>query len=310
MPPATPGLHHVTAIAGVARRNLDFFTETLGLELVKRTVNHDDPSAHHLYYGDGEGNPGSLLSFFVWSDGTTGRPGAGQPTTVAFRVPEGALEWWLDRLQQRGVAVDGPYDRDADRVLALRDPDGLELELVARSGDAGTPIAGSVPDDHAIRGLDGASLTVHEIDPTAEVLTLLGFTEIAADDGRRRFRTHDGIGSVIDVCAAPEAPRGRGGAGVVHHVAFRVQDQDALDAWRDVLDERGLHVTDVVDRRYFESIYFREPGGVLFELATDGPGMAVDEPDGDLGGSLSLPPWLEDQRDDIVSRLPPIDGAL
>jgi glyoxalase family protein len=301
-------LHHVTAVAGVPRRNLEFYTETLGLGLVKRTVNHDDPSAYHLYYGDENGAPGSLLTFFSWPEGAQGRPGAGQPGTVAFRVPTDSLEWWLERLQKRGVAVDGPYDRDADRVLALRDPDGLELELIARSGDAGTPVTGTIPAEAAIRGLDGVSLTVHEIEPTAELLTLFGFTDIGEIDGRHRFRTHDGVGGVIDLCPAPEAPRGRGGAGVVHHVAFRVQDQDALDAWREVLTERGLHVTDVVDRRYFESIYFREPGGVLFELATDGPGMGVDEATDSLGESLCLPPWLEDRRDDIVSRLPPLDA--
>jgi glyoxalase family protein len=309
MPPATPGLHHVTAIAGVARRTLEFYTETLGLELVKQTVNHDDPSAHHCYYGNGAGDPGSLLTFFTWPEETSGRPGAGQPGTVAFRVPAGSLEWWLDRLQERGVAIDGPYDRDADRVLSLRDPDGLELEFVARSGDT-APVDGAVPAEHAVRGLDGVSLTVHEVGPTAEILTLLGFTDIGTIDGRQRFRTHDALGGVIDLCEAPEAPRGRGGAGIVHHVAFRVQDRDTLDAWRDVLTERGLHVTDVVDRRYFESIYFREPGGVLFELATDGPGLHVDEAADSLGESLCLPPWLEDRRDDIVSRLPPLEGAV
>jgi glyoxalase family protein len=212
-------------------------------------------------------------------------------------------------LQERGVAVDGPYDRDADRVLGLRDPDGLELEFVARSGDSGTPVAGTIPEEYAISGLDGVSLTVHEVGPSAELLTQLGFTDIGTIDGRQRFRAHDDVGGVVDLCPAPEAPRGRGGAGVVHHVAFRVQDQDALDAWRDVLIERGLHVTEVVDRRYFESIYFREPGGVLFELATDGPGMTVDEPADQLGETLCLPPWLEEDRSEIVEQLPRLDPA-
>jgi glyoxalase family protein len=307
MPPATPGLHHVTAIAGGPRQNHEFYTETLGLALVKRTVNHDDPSAYHRYYGDSAGNPGSLLTFFSWRDGGPGRPGAGQPEAVAFRVPAGSLEWWLDRLQERSVAVDGPYERDTDRVLGLRDPDGLELELVARTGTGAGPVAGRIPEAYAISGLDGVSLRVHEAEPTADVLTELGFTDIGTIEGRQRFRAHDDVGGVVDLCPTPEAPRGRGGAGVVHHVAFRVQDQDALDAWRDALVERGLHVTDVVDRHYFESIYFRDPGGVLFELTTEGPGLTVDESADALGEKLCLPPWLEDRHEEILEHLPTLD---
>lgn len=300
---ATPGIHHVTAIAGDAQRTLDFYAGVLGLRLVKRTVNFDDPSTYHLYFGDDTGTPGTLVTFFPWGSAPRGRRGAGQVATVALRAPPGSLSYWLHRFDAHGVAFDPPCERFGEQVVPFRDPDGLALELVVGDGGEADPWAGGpVPTEHALRGVAGVALAVEGFEHTAETLTdELGFE---ADDefcGRRRFVPGDG-GTAVDVEPTPAAP-GRVGVGTVHHVAFRGDDPDA---WRERVVDTGLDATPVIDRRYFRSVYFREPGGVLFEIATDGPGFTVDEPAASLGSALRVPGWLAGDRHVIEAGLPPL----
>jgi glyoxalase family protein len=302
------GLHHVTAIAGDPQRNVDFYLQVLGLRLVKRTVNFDAPDTYHLYYGDEAGTPGSILTFFPWPGAPRGRRGTGQTTTVGFSVPEGSLGWWADRLRAAGVESEEPVTRAGEDVLALYDPDGLRLELVASpSPDTRPPWeSGPVPGDRAVRGLHAVTMSEGGPDPTAALLTdRLGFRLADEGDGRFRFAAGDGgPGALVDVVAQPAAPRGLVAAGTVHHVAWRAPDDPAQESWRSELVASGIDVTPILDRRYFHSIYFREPGGVLFEIATDNPGFATDEPVAELGTGLRLPPWLEPERARIEAALP------
>jgi glyoxalase family protein len=306
------GLHHVTAIARDPQANVDFYTEVLGLRLVKKTVNFDDPGTYHLYYGDEVGRPGTLLTFFPWPLARLGRSGAGQATVTAFSVPEGSLGYWMERLASRGVDHEAPRPRFDEEVLTLRDPDGLVLELVARAGDERAPWSeergGPIPAAVAVRGFYNVTLTEWNPAVTSDLLTgTLGFRLLGEEGDRLRFVTSaEGAGSRLDILAAPSAARGVISAGTVHHVAFRAADDAAQLAWLETLAERGLHVTPVQERQYFRSIYFREPGGVLFEIATDAPGFAVDEPVESLGTALKLPPWLEPSREQIEEVLPPI----
>lgn len=296
-----PGIHHVTAIAGDPQRNIDFYTGILGLRLVKLTVNYDDPGTYHLYYGDGTGRPGTILTFFPWRGVPQGRVGAGEATTVAFSVPENSLDYWKDRLN-----AGDPLSRFDERYLRLPDPDGMEIELVA----AATPDArpgwpeGAVPREYAIRGIFGTALSVARIDSTMRVLTqTMGFCQSGRDGERLRFETGDGgPGSVVDLIETRQ--RGLQGAGSIHHIAWRTPDDDGQTTWRKHLLEEGMQVTPVVDRTYFHSIYYREPSGVLFEIATDPPGFTVDEPLEKLGTKLILPAWLEPQRNDLLRTLP------
>jgi glyoxalase family protein len=305
MSSSLPGIHHVTAITDEAQRNVEFYAGTLGLRLVKRTVNFDMPDTYHLYYGDDVGRPGTAMTFFVWPHLPRGSGGAGQVTTTAFAIPAGSGAWWLERLGDEWDA------REATRfgapAVALRDPDGIELELVEAGGDDRQPWTGSdVPAEHAVRGFHGVTLSLRDPGPTAALLTtVMGFHADAADDGRIRFRAGaGGPGSVVDLLT--EARPGVEAAGTVHHVAFRTPDDERQAAWRQELVGRGISVTPVMDRCYFHSIYYREPGGVLFEIATDGPGFTVDEPVESLGTSLRLPPWLESRRAGLESVLAPI----
>ncbi|MEM9556345.1 MAG: ring-cleaving dioxygenase [Acidobacteriota bacterium] len=302
------GIHHVTAIAGDPRRNLDLYAGVLGLRLVKKTVNFDDPSTYHLYYGDAEGSPGSIMTFFPWPGARRGRHGVGQTAATAFAVPVDSIGWWRDRLQASGIASD-ESERFGGPLLTLRDADGLVLELVGSvtGDDPRPPWDRVVPSDHAIRGFDGVTLQEADEEPTAAALEVMGFRRLAEDGRRVRFVTGDGgSGARVDVLVTPDAARGLGGAGTVHHVAFRaVDDADQL-AWRSRLARAMLQPTDVKDRNYFHSIYYREPGGVLFELATDPPGFTVDEPLDALGETLRLPPWLEPARARIEAVLPPL----
>jgi len=311
MTPRIAGLHHVTAVTGDAQRNLDFYTGVLGLRLVKRTVNFDDPGSYHLYYGDERGRPGSLLTFFAWPGAPAGRHGAPQAATTSFSVPPGSLDFWGERLAASGARPDGPFARlDGERFLELRDPDGLRLELVAGTAapaDPGPRPSGPVPAERAIRGLHGVALAEEEPGRTAELLVrTLGFEPAGADGDRSRYVGEDAAARVVDVLRAPGGPRATLGAGVVHHVAFRTPDDETQEHWRRRVASAGPDVTPVIDRSYFRSIYFREPGGVLFEIATDGPGFAVDEPEDALGTSLRLPPRYERERAAIESVLPPL----
>ena len=303
------GIHHVTAIAGDPQENVDFYAGLLGLRLVKKTVNFDDPQSYHLYYGDTAGNPGTIMTFFSWPGAPRGRIGTGQVSATSFAVPQDSLGYWTERLVEHGVRFEQPRRRFDETVIAVNDPDGLAVEIVARGGTEGREVweRSPVPTGHAIRGISGVALSERSGEVAENVLTnLLGFETIEEEDGRTRYLTTGSGGSFADVLALPEGAAGRTAVGTVHHVAWRAPDDETLEAWRDELASRGLHVTSVLDRNYFHSIYFREPGGVLFEIATDPPGFAVDEDPDHLGESLKLPPWLEKDRDRIEAVLPPV----
>ena len=309
MIPPIAGIHHVTAIATDPRRNLDFYSRVLGLRLVKRTVNFDDPGTYHLYFGDELGRPGTVLTFFPWPLARRGSRGAGQATATAFSVPQGSLGFWHERLRRQGVAVEEPAERfDGEEGFALLDPDGLKLELVAHEGADERPgwDRGPVPPEHTIRGFHSVTLSEQGYEATAELLTqVLGFRLVAEEGSRFRFQAGDGgPGTLLDVHCVPSATPGRVAAGSVHHVAWRVADEGAQTTWRERLAARGLNVTPVLDRQYFRSIYFPEPGGVLFEIATDRPGFTLDESPDALGEALKLPPWLEPRRAEIEEALP------
>ena len=312
---APHGLHHVTAIASDPQANVDFYATVLGLRLVKQTVNFDAPDTYHLYYGDAAGRPASLLTFFPWRGVPAGRGGAGMTSATAFSVPPESLGWWHQRLTALGVDVDAPVLRGAEEVLSLRDHDGLALDLVAADGDtrSGWDGAVGIPAEHAVRGLHSITLAERDLDPTASMLTELlsmGIESTAGAaggaGGRERFgMAGGGAGAVVDV--APGArERGLQAGGTVHHVAFRAPDLATMTRWQHELVAAGVRVTDIRDRQYFKSIYFREPGGVLFEIATDDPGFATDEPLLELGRALRLPPWLEPSREQIAAALPPL----
>ena len=307
------GLHHVTAIAGDPQRNLDFYSRVLGLRLVKRTVNFDDPSTHHFYFGDARGTPGSLITFFPWPGTEGGRPGAGQVNFTAFAIAPSSLGFWIERLIARGVAFTGPTTRFDERVLSLRDGDGMNLELVASAGAERRPgfEHAGIPAEHAIRGLHAATLWVNDAAPTAGVLAALGFRRVAAEENTQRFEAGEGgPGTFVDLRGAGDFWKGALGVGVVHHVAFRVANDASEAELAEAARRAGLSTTPPQDRVYFHSVYFREPGGVLFELATDGPGFTVDEPIDALGAALQLPPWLEPQRARLEAALPPVHAPV
>ena len=303
-----PGIHHVTAIGGDPQENLDFYTGVLGLRLVKTTVNFDDPTTYHLYYGDATGSPGTIMTFFPWPGARRGRRGTGQATVIQFAVPRGSLEFWHARLTQERVRTDVLRARMGERYLACFDRDGLKLELV----ETETPTAampwerGSVPQEYAIYGFRGVTLELDGYESTARLLTeVMGFTDVVEEQERFRFSVGRGQ-QVVDLLCKPGDRPGVVSVGTVHHVAWRVtSDQDQV-AWRERLLEASQNVTPPLDRRYFRSIYFREPGGVLFEMATDGPGFATDESAAELGMTLQLPPWLEEHRVGIEAALPAI----
>jgi catechol 2,3-dioxygenase-like lactoylglutathione lyase family enzyme len=315
------GIHHVTAIASDPQRNIDFYAGVLGLRLIKRTVNFDDPTTYHFYFGDEIGRPGSLLTFFPWPNARRGRQGAGQAAVASFAIVPGSVGFWLERLMRRGVEFEQPVTRfDGERVIALKDPDGLLLELVshqrvagqceAAPGSAGTGT--QIPSAHAIRGLYSVTLWQDGHQQTEELLTgLLGFRLVREQGSIFRYTSDDSRpGSIVDIRLVPGLWPGVMGAGTVHHVAFRAADDAAQASVHDVLQSSGYNVTPVLDRDYFRSVYFREPGGVLFEIATDGPGFTVDEPADTLGSSLKLPPWLEARRFEIEALLPNIHLPL
>lgn len=301
-----PGIHHVTAVAGDPQRNFEFYTDTLGLRLVKRSVNQDDPTTYHLFYADTAGSPGTSMTFFPWSDMGPGRVGAGQVATTAFAVPAGSLNFWAERLAEHGVDVERA-DRFGEHVLAFEDPDGLPLELVEREDDGGTePWGEVVSEEHAIRGFHAVTLALAETEGTAALLREMGYDEIAEEGDRRRFEAEGERGEIVDLLETGE--RGRQGHGTVHHVAFRTPTDADQEAWRERLIELGYRPTPVIDREWFHSVYFRTDGGILFEFATHGPGYTVDEEREELGSSLVLPPKLEDQRERIESALPPLSA--
>lgn len=294
-----PGLHHVTAIAGDPQRNLDFYTGVLGLRLVKLTVNYDDPETYHLYYGNGVGEPGTILTFFVWPGPAVGRTGTGQISVIAFAAPAGSLGFWAERFRERNVVFEPAQRRFGEEALAFQDPDGLQLKLVATAG-------GSVPGGGGLRGLHSVTLSEDGHQRTEKLLTaILGFRAAGQESNHFRYTTEGGgSGSIVELACVPDRASGHIGAGTVHHVAWRACADSEQAAWRREVAAAGLNVTPVMDRKYFRSIYFREPGGVLFEIATDGPGFAIDEAIDRLGTRLSLPEWLEPRREYLELRLP------
>jgi len=304
----TTGIHHITAVSGEIDRTLDFYRRVLGLRFVKRTVNYDDPGTYHLYFGDEVGRPGTILTFFPWPGGHRGRQGLGQAAVTAFLVPEGSLGFWVERLVAGGIPHDGPVRRFDEQVLSFADPDGMLLELVARADALPTAWhGGPVPAEHGIRGFHGVTLWVNGDPGTQALLTgPLGFRVAAEADGRTRLLGWAPIGNVVDLRQVGGFWRGEGGVGTVHHVAFRAGDDAAQDDVRRQLIDQDVPTTPVQDRQYFRSIYFREPGGVLFEVATDGPGFTTDESPAELGTGLRLPAWLEPDRAAIEQALPPI----
>jgi catechol 2,3-dioxygenase-like lactoylglutathione lyase family enzyme len=304
------GIHHITAIAGDPQRNLDFYAGMLGMRLVKLTVNFDDPASYHLYYGDELGRPGSLLTFFPWPGGQPGRQGTGQVGTVSLAISPASLGFWIERLLAHGIRYEGPTRRFDEQVLAFKDPDGLLLELVASPRVVNTPPwpEGPVPAEHAVRGLHGATLWEDGDAGSADFLTrTIGFQPVGEEGSLLRFQSADlGSGTVVDLRRAPGFWRGAGGVGTVHHMAFRAENDGAQLAKRAEIETQGVDITPVIDRQYFHSVYFREPGGVLFEIATDPPGFTVDEPAAELGTHLKLPPVYEASRPEIERVLPPL----
>lgn len=303
------GIHHVTAIAGPARRNLDFYGRVLGLRLVKKTVNFDDPGTYHLYYGDDAAAPGSILTFFPWEHAAPGRLGVGETQETVFRVPEGAIGYWAHRLVEHGVPHDVPVKRFGETVLAFRDPDGMRLSVVGVPGIEAEPAwaEGGIPAEHAIRGFHGVSLLVADAAPTGAILSdVFGFQEIGREGTLVRYRAEGApMGNIVDLRVAGGFLPARQGAGSVHHIAFRAADDAAQEEMvRKLAENHGIRTTEQRDRNYFRSVYFREPGHVLFEIATDVPGFAVDEPADSLGQALKLPPGLEAQRARIEAVLP------
>lgn len=305
------GLHHITAIASDPRQNLDFYTRVLGLRFVKKSVNQDDPGTYHLYYGDYSASPSTILTFFPWAGLRRGRPGTGQAYATGFSVPEGSLAFWQERFTKLGVTQHPVEKRFNDEVLPFADPDGLRLELVATAEvDARVAApAKDVPAAYAIRGFHGSTLALSDAAATAQVLTKsMGYRLTSKDGYRTRYTAgNGGPGTYVDLLTDPALPRGLNGAGTIHHVAFRVPDAATEVAARDGLLKDGLHVSPIIDRAYFKSIYYREPAGVLFEIATDGPGFAIDEPLDQLGTKLGLPPHLEPHRAEIEAALPKLN---
>jgi glyoxalase family protein len=302
------GLHHITAISGPAQENLDFYAGVLGMRLVKRSVNQDDPGTYHLFYADAEGHPGSDLTFFPWAQLAPPRAGHGMAMEVGLEAPLDSLTYWRTRLEKYGTRA-GPIEtRFGRKVLAFDDPHGLHLALVeADQKRRFTPWdGGPVPGERQVRGLFGAQLWEHDASASGAFLTsVLGFQVLASENGWTRYGFAESAG-VVDVRDAPEARRGIWGVGAVHHLAWRVDDDAHQAGMRARIESVGVHPTPVIDRFWFKSVYFKEPGGVLFELATDGPGFAVDEDASHLGETLVLPPWLEGHRTAIEGALPPL----
>ena len=311
MRPPILGLHHVTATVAEAQADVDFASGALGLRLVKRTVNFDNHNVYHFYYGDETGRPSTLWTTFPYKGWgvPVGVHGAGQIVATSFSVPRDSLAFWEARLREEGVVQEGAGSRFDEEALAFRDPSGLKIELITADRDERTPwTQGGIEPDRAIRGLHSVTLLIRNPAKTVELMTdLLGFEQVNEEAGRIRMGINGaGAGRSIDIVTAPEAPAAANGLGTVHHVALAIADPDQQLQLREEIIRRGLQVTEVRDRCYFTSIYFREPGGVLFEVATVGPGFTVDEEPRRLGESLMLPPWEEPNRSAIESKLPPI----
>ena len=302
------GLHHITAIAGNARQNFDFYTKTMGLRLIKKTVNFDDPETYHLYYGDETGSAGTILTFFPWDGIGQGTEGVGMATEIGYAVPQGSLDFWLDRLGQANIKTKDIAERFGEQFLAFKDPDGLSLSLIVpKAEDLRKPWeTDEIRNNTATRGFHSTTLTLQKIEETAKILTdIFGYRLLAQEGNRYRFIT-DAVenASIVDLLETPAGIRGRNASGTNHHVAFRVKDEATQMEFREKILSKNLNITPKIDRDYFYSLYFREPGGVLFEIATENPGFTVDEPLNELGTHLMLPHQHEHLREGLDKILP------
>lgn len=302
------GIHHITILAGDPLRNADFYVNTLGMRMVKKSVNQDDPGTYHLFYGNASATPGSSITFFPWPNAVQGEPGTGESVAVSFIVPRESLDFWRDRFDEYEVSHGAPFQRFGSKVLPFKDPDGLALELVFE--DVEQPLEsswkGTVDKEHAIQGFGGTTLRLTEEETTAEILqNVLGFEKAASTGDSSLYKTEAPIGNSV-IIEKSEPKSGKSGRGTVHHVAFRAKDEEELEELRQHVRSLGLSPTRIIDRHWFKSVYYQTPGGVLFEMATEGPGYAVDEEPEHLGEKLILPPWLESKREMIEQRLPKI----
>ncbi|QDW18713.1 ring-cleaving dioxygenase [Flavobacterium sp. KBS0721] len=302
------GLHHITAIAGDAKRNFDFYSKILGLRFIKKTVNFDDPGTYHFYFGDEVGSAGTILTFFPWGEGIQqGRKGSGMATEIGYSVPKGSLDFWQKRFEQYNVIYNKPAEKFGEKYLTFLDPDGLKLELIeSKTGDNRKGWeTDEVKADVATKGFHNITLTLNDIKPTASILTeIFGYKLIDQDVNRYRYAT-DAVenAAIVDLVELADEKRGLNANGTVHHVAFRVKNDEILMYFREKIEAYGLSITPQIDRQYFHSLYFREPGGVLFEIATDNPGFTVDESLEELGQNLKLPAQYESQRASIENHL-------
>lgn len=302
------GLHHISAIASNPQKNVDFYTKVMGLRLVKKTINFDAPDVYHLYYGNESGSPGTIMTFFPFKGIQQGRKGKGQLTSIAFSISEHALDFWIKRLDSLNIAYKGPFERFDEMVIAFEDHDGLGLELSANKNDPRKGYGGQdIPIENAIKGFYGITLMEECYEKTASLLSSqMDHVLIGEESNRYRFATSNKKGEYVDILCSPDTLQGVPGYGTVHHVAFATPNNTTQEQARLKLIKYGLNATPIIDREYFHSIYFREPGGVLFEIATMEPGFTVDEPLSNLGESLKLPPWEEPNRTRIEKILPPI----
>lgn len=304
------GIHHITAISGSAQKNFDFYTSVLGLRFIKKTINFDDPNTYHFYFGNYEGTPGTILTFFPWGDAAPkGTKGTGQISAISFSVSSASLPFWEERLNQLDIDYTGPYKRFDDDVILIYDHDGFELELIGSKDETREGWSnGEIPEEHSIRGFHSALFSEVTNEHTEELLVKhLAFRKIKEDKNRTRYESGSGgPGTYVDILELPNGSKGRMGAGIVHHIAYRIKDDESQLELRRYLMKHGYAVSEVRDRNYFHSIYFYEPGGILFEGATDPPGFTLDEPLEELGTHLMLPEWLEKNRNEIENVLPKI----
>jgi glyoxalase family protein len=303
------GIHHITAIASDPQRNVDFYTQVLGLRLAKRTVNFDDPSTYHLYYGDRTGRPGTAITFFAWPGARRGTRGTGQVNATSFAIPSDTIEFWKSRFTDHHVFCEELPTRFGAAAIRVSDPDGLLLELIESSqlDDVDLKYKTDVSAKFAVHGFHAPTLEVQHAKATEELLEVLGFELLGEENSRKRLSVNSKLSSAqVDLVERADGHFGVNSAGTVHHIAFQCADDEEQLRWREQIVARGLHVTPVIDRFYFHSIYFREPGGILFEIATEKPGFTVDEPIAHLGESLKLPPQYERHRAEIERVLPPI----
>ena len=302
------GIHHITAMAGHAQQNADFYVHKLGMRLVKKSVNQDDPGTYHLFYGNADGDPGSGLTFFPWPLAKQGKPGVGEAVSVGLAVPSTSMEFWKEHFGKEGIDFESPITRFGKTVIRFKDPDLMQLELVFDETVNHLPAwsKGTVPEAFGIRGFWFTTLLLQESEATAKILEYVFQFRLTAEENNQKLYTTDApFGNSIIIETADPKPSSNG-RGIVHHVAFRAKDDDELAEMRKKVIQLGLHPTDYIDRFWFHSVYFRSPGGVLFEIATDGPGYTTDESADKLGEKLVLPPWLESKREAIETRLPKI----